>query len=80
MAFATNEVYGGSNPSPGSRFRARAGNGNAHQPPKLDPCEFESHRAFHAGIVQRQDTRPISEKSGFKPVSPHQHYSGLAQR
>ena len=32
-------------------LRARAANRMGHQPPKLAICEFESHRAFHAGLI-----------------------------
>ena len=32
-------------------FWARAANRIGHQPPKLAICEFESHRAFHAGLI-----------------------------
>ena len=33
------------------RLRARAAKRIGHQPPKLAICEFESHRAFHAGLI-----------------------------
>ena len=49
---ATNEKVAGSNPvEPSNFFRARAANRIGHQPPKLAICEFESHRAFHAGLI-----------------------------
>jgi hypothetical protein len=37
----------------GYQLWARAANRIGHQPPKLARREFESHRAFHAGVVQR---------------------------
>lgn len=59
-------------------LRARAANRIGHQPPKLAICGFESHRAFHAGLIQRQDAPPIRETSGFKSLA--RHHSGLAQQ
>ena len=50
-------------------LRARAANRISHQPPKLAICGFESHRAFQAGLIQRQDAPPIRETSGFKSLA-----------
>ena len=59
-------------------MRARAAKRIGHQPPKLAICEFESHRAFPAGLIQRQDVRPISATSRFK--SSARYHSWVVQR
>ena len=49
--YATNVQTGVQILSGAPRLRARAANRIGHQPPKLAICEFESHRAFHAGLI-----------------------------